>query len=410
MRKFTWRINRVRYYPYLSVSASPRYLLPLSLVYKQFLRANKAIALYGLLLASVVACQSSTTNSQPAKTSESRLDTQLLLNNAVLQQSNKQDNTVWKIKADNIAYSENRQTATLDGIVGNLLQNGTVILKLSAKTGKVFNDGNSILLEEDIIVRDTRNGSVITSKAVEWQPRKNLLLIKEELSGIRANLQITAGSGRYFTDTERLEIEDDVVATTAQPALQLKSDRLVWNISGESIASPGAVEIIRYNDERTITDRLVSDRAEVNLADKSAVLEQNVELVTSKPRLQVATDYLTWNYLERVGRTNRPIQIIDRDRQIGLTGNRGEVDLIQQIAKLDNGVRGINQQEISELYARQLTWNMDTEEVEAIGDVVYEQADPPASLTGDKAKGTITNNKIVVTSNGKQQVTTVIEN
>ena len=224
MRKFTWRIN---------------------LVYKQFLRANRAIALYLLLLSSVIACQSSTTDSQPVKPPQSRTDTQLVLNNAVLQQSNKQDNTIWKIKADNITYSEDRQTATLDRVVGNLLQNGTVILKVSAKTGKVFDNGNSILLEEDIIASDTRNGSVITSNAVEWRPRENLLLIKKQLSGVRDNLQITAGSGRYFTDTERLEIEDDVVATTAQPALQLKSDRLVWNISGDSITSPGAVDIVR---------------------------------------------------------------------------------------------------------------------------------------------------------------------
>ena len=371
-------------------------------------RANRAIAIYLLLLTSVVACQSTTTDSQPVKPSVSRSDTQLSLNNAILQQSNKQDNTVWKIKADNIVYSEDRQTATLDRVIGNLLQNGTVILKVSAKTGKVFDNGNSIVLEEDIIVSDPRNGSVITSNAVEWRPRENLLIIKGELSGIRDNLQITAGLGRYFTDLEKLEIEDNVVAATTQPNLQLTSDRLVWNVGRDLVVSPGAVDIIRYDDEQ-ITDRVVSDRAEVNLASKSAILERNVELVTSKPQLQVATDYLTWNYQKRIGKTDRPIQIVDRDRQIGLTGNRGEIDLTQQIAKLDNGVRGINRLEVSELYARQLTWNINTQEIEAIGNVVYDQTDPPASLTGEKAKGTITDNKIVVTSDGKQQVTTVID-
>ena len=371
-------------------------------------RANRAIAIYLLLLTSVVACQSTTTDSQPVKPSVSRSDTQLSLNNAILQQSNKQDNTVWKIKADNIVYSEDRQTATLDRVIGNLLQNGTVILKVSAKTGKVFDNGNSIVLEEDIIVSDPRNGSVITSNAVEWRPRENLLIIKGELSGIRDNLQITAGLGRYFTDLEKLEIEDNVVAATTQPNLQLTSDRLVWNVGRDLVVSPGAVDIIRYDDEQ-ITDRVVSDRAEVNLASKSAILERNVELVTSKPQLQVATDYLTWNYQKRIGKTDRPIQIVDRDRQIGLTGNRGEFDLTQQIAKLDNGVRGINRLEVSELYARQLTWNINTQEIEAIGNVVYDQTDPPASLTGEKAKGTITDNKIVVTSDGKQQVTTVID-
>lgn len=371
-------------------------------------RANMAVALHLLLLAGTVSCRRSTIKSEPRKL-ETRSDTQLVLNDAVLEQSNKQDNTIWRIKADNIVYSEDKQTATLDRVVGNLLQDGKIVLKISAETAEVRDNGNSILLKEEIIASDSRNGSVINGSVMQWRPQENLLLVEDRLRGMHEEVNITANSGRYLTDRERLELEDNVVATTNDPALQLTSDRLVWNIPQNSIKSPGAITIIRYDDNQTVTDRLVGDRAEVDLTRNLAIVNQNVELVTLDPRLQAATDSFIWNYQQRIGMTNSPIQILDRDRQISLTGNGGEIDLTQQTAKLENGVRGINRQ-ADQLYARQLTWNINTQEVEAVGNVVYEQADPQARLTGEKAIGTLENNNITVTSDGKQQVTTTIDN
>jgi LPS export ABC transporter protein LptC len=362
-----------------------------------------------IVLLSITGCQSSSPDIDRAS-EVSRLDTQLVLNNAVLEQSNRKSNTVWKIKADKIVYSEDKEIATLNKVVGNLLQNGAVILKISAESGEVKDQGNIILLNKKVVASDPRNGSVITSEAVEWRPQANLLLIKAKLTGNNANLEVFAESGKYFTDLEKLEIQDNVVATSKQPPLQLSSDRLEWKIPQEQIISPGAIKLVRYDQNKTIIDQLVSDRAELRLAQNQAILTKNIELVTSNPQLQIATDSLIWNYQNRLGKSDRPIQIIDRDRQISLTGNKGEINLPQQLAKLKDGVKGINQIEASELYARQMNWKIDTEELEAMGSVIYEQVNPKARLTGEKASGTLGNSKIVVTSNGQQPVTSVIDN
>ena len=362
-----------------------------------------------LLPIAIAGCRSSTPEVDPASL-VSRDDTQLVLNNAVLEQSNSQSNTVWKIKADNITYSDDNQIATLDKVVGNLYEGDSVILKISAKAGTIKDNGNVILLNGSVIANDPRNGSVITSKSIEWRPQENLLLIKEKLDGTHPNLEVTARQGKYFTDIEKLEIEGDVIATSNQPPLQLTSDRLEWNVPQSQIISPGAVELVRYDKNQTITDKLFSDRAELNLAQNQAILKQNIELISLTPALQVATDFLTWNYQERIGSTDRPIQILDRDRQISLTGNQGEINFPLQIAKLQGGVKGIDRQKASELYARNLIWKINTEEVEAKGNVIYEQATPKARLTGDSAIGSLKDNNITVTSNGKQQVTSIIDN
>ena len=361
------------------------------------------------MILGITSCQTSNPDVDPAS-EISRVDTQLVLNNVVLEQSNKQSDTVWKIKADKIVYSEDKKVATLDKVVGNLLQNDTIILKISAKTGKVKDNGNIILLNGSVIASDPRNSSTITSEAIEWRPQEDLLLIKEQLTGIRPNFKVVAQSGKYLTSLEKLEIQDNVIATSKQPALQLTSDRLEWHIPQEKITSPSAVKLVHYDETKTITDKLVSDRAELNLAEHQAILNKNIELIATEPQLQIATDFLNWNYQERIGKTDRPIQILDRGRQISLTGNKGEINLLQQQAKLQDGVRGINQAKASELYARQMIWQMDTEKVEAQGNVIYEQAKPKARVTGDKAIGTLGDNKIVVTSNGKQQVKSVIDN
>lgn len=362
-----------------------------------------------LLLISIIGCQSSTSSSSQASRA-SRLDTELVLNNAVLEQSNKQENTVWKIKANRIVYSEDQQIATLDKVVANLFHNGTIILKISAETGKAIDNGNIILLNDKIIAQDQRNGSVISSEALEWRPQDNLLLIKDKLNGSHPNLAVNAQSGKYFTDIEKLELEGDVVATTNQLSLQLSSDRLNWNIPQEQIIIPDAVKIVRFNEDETVTDKLVSDRAKFNLANNTATLNQNIELITSEPQLQIATNSLIWNYQDRIGIADQPIQILDRDRQLSLTGNQGEINFPQQLAKLQNGAKALNQEQNSELYARQITWKINTEEVEARGNVIYEQANPKARLMGEKATGTLGDNNIVVTSDGKQQVTSVINN
>ena len=363
-----------------------------------------------IVIVSVYGCQASSPKQESSSVSIERIDTQLVLNNAILEQSNTLENTVWRIRADSIVYSEDKKTATLEQVIGNLLQDGKLIFKISAKAGEFRDNGNIIFLKDEIVASDPRNESVLKTNEVEWRPQENILLIKQDLTGIHPNLELSAATGKYFTDSESLEIEGDVIATSNNPGLQLKSERLVWNISQDQIESPDAIQIVRYDENETVTDKLVSDRAQVNLADNTAILNKNIELISLQPKLQIATESLTWNYQERAGKTEQPIQILDRDRQISLTGNKGEVNLQQQVAKLKDGVRGINQRKPSELYARQLMWKIDTEVVEATGDVVYEQSEPPIRLTGEKAVGTLRNNKIVVTSNGKKQVTSVIEN
>lgn len=366
--------------------------------------------IFTLYLLGVSACQPNNSDKRAQNISVSRSETQLLLNNAILEQHSERDNTSWKIKAESIVYSKNKQTAQLKVVTGNLLQDGDIILQISAETGEVRDNGNLILLNDNIIASDPRNGSIVRSNSVEWRPQANLLIARQNLRGTHANLEVTATEGRYFTDRESLELQGQVVATTRQSNLQLTSDRLIWDIPQNTVTSPGNIQIVRYQDEATITDRLVADRGKIDLGNNIATLSNNIEFNSLNPRLQLATQTISWNYQKRIANSQQPIQIIDRDRQLDITGNQGEIDFTQNIARLQGGVRGINHQDSAQLYAQAVIWYINTKVVEATGNVVYRQSDPQVNLTGEKAVGTLEDGNIVVSGNqgtGKQVKSTI---
>ncbi|MGF1541420.1 MAG: LPS export ABC transporter periplasmic protein LptC [Pleurocapsa sp.] len=364
---------------------------------------------FPLLLFGIVACQQANID-PPTSALVSRTQTQLILNNAILEQSNPKDNTVWKIQAKSSIYTEDKQAARLQTVTANFLQNNRMILKLSADGGEVRDNGNLILLQGNIVAQDIRNGIVVKSEELEWRPTEHLLAIRQNPVGIHPNLEVKATEGKYFTNTQSLELQGNIIATTREPALQLKSDRAVWQIPQQILNSPLELQIVRYQKDASITDRLVADGGRVNLNTHTVNLNNNIELVSFDPQLQMATNSLIWNYETRTINADQPIQIIDRQHNIDVTGNQAKVDLNQNIVHLKDGVKGINHQDNAQIYASQLVWQIDTKAIEAIGNVTYQQSNPQISLTGEKAVGKLAVDKIIVTGEGSKQVTTTIIN
>lgn len=354
-----------------------------------------------LLLWLVTACQSTFIRQKSAPSREERLETQLTLENAILEQSNTEGNIIWKVKSNKTTYSPDRQTAKLEEVTANLLENGKIILQLSSRKGEIKQNGAIILLQEQILVTDPRNQAVVRSELAEWQPAAQILKISRGIEGSNDNLEVTADRGIYSIERQSLELVGNIIATTVNPSLRLKTDQLIWSIPEQKVIGNRPLEVVSYQNNR-ISDRVVAEQGNVDLQQNVISLQQNVEMRSQNPPIQIATNSLDWNYQTRIVTSDRPIQIIDLDNQLNIVANQGTIDLDQQIANLDNGIKGTNNRNQSHLYARQLVWDIPTEKVEATGNVVYRQVDPPLNLRGDKAIGTLNNNDVVITSKNRQ--------
>jgi LPS export ABC transporter protein LptC len=366
--------------------------------------------LLGLFLLGITACNSpNLTNNKSSGQGVTRTDTNLVLNNAILEQSNSKENSLWRIKAERTFYSNNKQTAHLENITANLLENGQIILQMSAKNGEIQDDGDVIFLKEDIIVSDPRNQSTISSEEVEWRSQEHVLIVRGNLTGSQSDLKVQAQEGRYYPETESLELQGKIIATKIEPSLQLETERLVWNIPQQKINSDQPLQIVRYQQEK-MSDRLVAERGEISLADNTAQLEQNVELRSFAPRIQIATNSVVWNYQTRFVSTEKPVRVVDAGNQLTITGNQGQIDFNTEVARLSGGVEGLNGRNQAKLYSQDLVWKIPTQRVEAIGNVFYQQRDPQINLTGDKAVGNLKENQVVVSndSDRSQGVVSII--
>ena len=328
-----------------------------------------------LLLSATVACRANNpkANSNRRNTEiAGRLNTELVLNNAVLEQSNNQDNLFWKIKSERTIYSDDRKIAYLEQITANLIANGKLILQVSAEQGEVRDNNNLILLQDNVVAVDPRSNIILNSDRAEWRPKKNILTITENLRVNHDNLEVTANKAQYFTDRENLELTGKVIANMIDPYLILNTERLLWQIPQQKIIGNMAWKVVRYQDD-IVTDRLVADRGAVNLEQETLDLHQNIEIISLDPQLQIATNSAKWNYQNRFITSTEPIQVIDRQRQLDVTGNQGQVDLVTEIVTLQGGVKGIDNRDRSTLNSQELIWNIPRNTVTATGDVVYNE-------------------------------------
>lgn len=334
-------------------------------------------------------------------------ESRLIFKNITLEQANPEGQTLWKIKAEQASYSQDKKIAQLENLSGNLYQDGEIVLKVSAAKGKIEQNGEIVWLEDEIIAIDQRNAIEIKCQQAQWRPQENLLMVHNQIMATHPKLKVSAKEGKYLTKEEKLDISGQILGKSNKPPIQFKTEHLIWNIKQELILVDVPLDIERYQNT-TVTDRLQAQKGEINLKTEIARLENNVELNSLEPSLQMATKSASWHLNSRIVTTETPIQIIDKEQQITVTGNKGKVDLEEQIAYLNSGVTGENTNQEAKLYSNYLTWNMKQEMFTAEGNVIYQQTNPQFVATGSKAVGKLTEKSMVVTSSKGERVVTEI--
>uniref|UniRef100_A0ACD5GXJ5 Uncharacterized protein n=1 Tax=Desertifilum tharense IPPAS B-1220 TaxID=1781255 RepID=A0ACD5GXJ5_9CYAN len=69
-----------------------------------------------------------------------------------------------------------------------------------------------------------------------------------------------------------MELEGEVIATTVEPKLQMRTEKLIWNMKENKIIVPVPVEIDRFAEDRedAVIQQAQGQTAEVDLEAKTA--------------------------------------------------------------------------------------------------------------------------------------------
>jgi len=333
-----------------------------------------------------------------------KLDTNLTFNDITLEQADEQGRSVWKVKAKQATYSQDKKVAQVKSPTGELFQDGKSVYQISAQQGEIQQDGKRLFLTGQIVATDPRNGVVMRGNELEWRPQEDLLIVRKQLTGTHRQMQVVAQEARAFSRASRIELQGRVVAIATEPNLQLRTEHLIWQIREQKLIGDRPLQIDRYKAKK-ITDRATANQGEVDLKTKLVTLKQNAQLALLAPPMQVASNHLSWNLNTETLAANQPVRIVHHKEQMTVTAKQARMDLQKNIAYLTGDVHALGQRR-QELNSKTLTWYVPSQLVEAQGDVSYRQVEPPVSFTGQKAVGKLQEQRIVVS--GGRVVTEII--
>jgi LPS export ABC transporter protein LptC len=363
------------------------------------------------LIMGLVACGGKSPNGakpNPTDPSQQNTDSNLQFFGVALEQFDEVGRPIWKVKAKQAKYTKEKQIGEADNPYGELYQDGKVVYQIKAEKADIEQDGKQLFLKGKILATDPYNGIVLQGNELEWRPQEDLLIVRNQLNGTHKQLQAVAKEARVKTREQRMEFSGGVIANSADPQLQMRTEHLIWQIKDEKLIGDRPVQIYRYKNQQ-ITDRGKGNAAEVNLKTKIATLKQNAQLDLLNPPMQIASNSMTWNIKTEIITTNSPVRVFHQAEKMTVLANRGEMRIAQQIVYLTGNVNAIGQRRQS-LSSNILTWYLDKKLLEAKQNVVYRQVDPPLNFTGETAVGNLQTENIVVKggNSGGRVVTEII--
>ena len=345
----------------------------------------------------------------PAQTSDA-----LIFDNVTLEQANPTGGLLWKLDAKQAVYSESGQQADVELPIGNLYRGEVPIYKVSAKTGTVNQDGETVFLREEVIATDLRDGAVVTAEEAEWRPNEDRLILKRNIVGKKEDFTINAHEGQWLGEANHLDLlgEPTIVATLANQRLRLEGEHILWKIDEQLAISDRPIQVQQADETnpKLVANQANSNQAILNLAVEDVLLSGAARLISTLPPLTLTSEALRWNLKQDKLTSEAPAQVLQRDEQMFISGDRAQADLAGEVVTFTGNVNGISASQQAQLKSDSLTWNTTSQDVQASGNVTYVQLEPPLSVNGTEATGNLNSEAVTVKGggNGTQRVTTVI--
>jgi LPS export ABC transporter protein LptC len=349
---------------------------------------------------------SQTSKPQPSPTpTTTPVEAKLELDNLSFEQVDKQSKPLWKVRAQRGVYSPDRQRAKVTNLSGDLYQDGQIILHLTAKTGELEQAGEKVILRGDVVATETRNKLVLIGQEVEWQPKIDLLTIRDRVQANQPKFQVNANEGKYISRKQQLDLAGKITAFSTDPRLAIQTEHITWLVKDQKVLGDRATQMQRYRGD-AITERVTTNSFSTVLDRKIINLQGKVRLNAIKPLIQVDGESFSWNLNRELVTADRPLTILHPQEALTFTANAGELDLKASTATLTGNATGIATRNQAKLQSDRLIWQIASQQLVGTGNVVYQQLNPVIKFTGTRGVGKLQDRSIVVSSDSKQRVQT----
>ncbi|MEM1309604.1 MAG: LPS export ABC transporter periplasmic protein LptC [Cyanobacteria bacterium P01_H01_bin.153] len=329
------------------------------------------------------------------------IDPGLVLRDVTLEQQDEDGNLLWKVNADEVTYSANQEVANLVNPEGEFYQDGELIYRAQADWGTIQENGQIILLENNLVATGIRNGMIINGQTLEWQPSNDLMVISNGLTGSHPQVRAKANTARIYERENRMELIGNVIATTVtedpqvDPWVKFQGETLQWRWQDETLDSDRPIRVERFENQQ-ITQVLTGQRSLIELAAERVTLEEAVQAQFLDMPMNLTTDKAIWELPAQTIQAERSVRVVNPEEQITVTSQRGQFDLEAETAVFNQDVLAIAARNNGQLTSNRLQWNLSDQTVVAEGSVNYQQSDPQFKIRGERARGRIEEQVVVV--------------
>ncbi|MEN9214303.1 MAG: LPS export ABC transporter periplasmic protein LptC [Gloeomargarita sp. DG02_4_bins_56] len=200
--------------------------------------------------------------------------------------------------------------------------------------------------------------------------------------------RVEAGKALILEQQDALEIQGQLVAHDLQDKTRIVTQELRWRPQQQELILKGNLELQQPKIQAK------AQEATLRLRENRLALRKKVQITNQKPALQVTGEALDWQWQKGQVVALQPVQIIYTPQQLVVKAGRGQMDFPGQVLRLTQGVDAVNPR--GQLRAQEVEWRLAAQEVTAIGNVFYQQSDPPLTVTGSRAEGNLATRQIRV--------------
>lgn len=333
------------------------------------------------------------------------------LANVTLKQTDEQGQLLWKFQAQQVAYGEDLSVAEVQGLEGQLYEQGQPIFKLTADRGEVKQSGQTVNLKGQIVATDLRNQITFKGPRMEWQSDLGLLQARSGLKIIHPQLQMWAQRLQASSRQQRVRAMGKVVVETRPTQYRLKTNQVVWQVDQQFLKAGASQKAstkpqVEIEQLRRKGHRALAGSARFNIKQNIFTLQNPAQITLSSPPVKLTSRQVVWDIRRQLVSSKQLLEIHHQQQGVKVIANQGAFDQNRQIAQFKGQVEATGLRDGSRLNTQELTWQLASQRIDARGQVRYTQRSPALVLRGPKAVGKIQDQMIQVS--GGDVVTQII--
>ena len=311
----------------------------------------------------------------------------------------------WDLTSPEARYEFNRRLVKARRPEGILYRDNKPAFEIRAERATVMNDGELVLLEGNVELQQLQGQKVlIQGDRLRWTPPKSLLVMEQRPVALDGRSKIRALRARFDQISEDLTMEGTVQLerwstvkkqrSGAHADTVLRAHHTVWNLGNGALNARGPVLGQRRNDQHLVLQQLHAKQLTGNTLQGFIDLIAPVKVLSPKRKGHLNAATTRWNLKDDSLVTEKTFS--GQLDQAKLRGDGFRIDLTQ------NKVQVLSacdlQQPGESLKAHQCSWNWNTNEVSAEGDVVLKRKANEQITRSQRLEGSVGKKGTVVFS------------